>query len=168
LYRLKESIHIAAPIDRCFLLSTSIPLVAQTLAMTPRQGKTTGLVVKGDRIIWRGWKFGLPQMHETIITEYNRPEFFQDTMGRGRFRHFQHDHHLRDVGGQTLAYDIIRFSMPLGPLGRFVASKLIVPHVLKLANERLHLLKRVAEGDDWQRYLEGVAPPEPGISSLGK
>ena len=42
MFRLKHSIHVNAPIERCFLLSTSIALVEQTLKMHPVKGKTTG------------------------------------------------------------------------------------------------------------------------------
>jgi hypothetical protein len=94
MFRLKESIHVNAPLDRCFLLSTNLELVRQTIQLNPVEGKTSGLVVGGDELVWRGWKFGLPAMHETLITAYERPKYFQDTMGRGRFRSFQHDHHF--------------------------------------------------------------------------
>ena len=157
-YRLKESIHINAPIDRCFMLSTSVPLVGYALKMKPVKGKTTGLVVKGDRVRWRGWKFGLPQMHESIITQYRRPDFFEDTMRRGRFRHFRHEHHFRFIDGHTLAYDQIRFSMHLGVLGgNFFADKVLVPYIMDTLRTRLRMLKRVAESTEWERFLEGVA-----------
>ena len=155
MFHLKESTHIHAPIDRCFLLSTSIALVEQTIGMKPVEGKTAGLIVSGDRLVWRGWKFGMPSMHETLITGYDRPRFFQDTMGRGRFRRFQHDHSFEEVDGYTLLVDNVRFSMPFGPLGRLVGKHLVVPHVLELMLRRFALLKRIAEGPDWERYLVG-------------
>ena len=158
MFRLKESIHINAPADRCFLLSTSIPLVEQILGMKPVSGKTTGLVGMGDRLLWRGWKCGLPALHETLITAYDRPNFFQDTMGRGRFRFFQHDHRFEAVDGYTLLLDVVRFSLPLGPLGHEVGKRIVVPHVLGLMQQRFALLKRIAESDDWERYL-APAPP---------
>ena len=49
MYRLKESIHVNAPIDRCFLLSTSIEIVEQTLQLAPVKGQTSGLVGDGSR-----------------------------------------------------------------------------------------------------------------------
>lgn len=157
MFRLKESIHVNAPIERCFLLSTSIALVEHMIGLKPVEGKTTGLIVGGDQLVWRGWKFGLPAMHETLITSYDRPSFFQDTMGRGRFRHFQHDHHLQEIGGHTLMIDIVRFSLPLGVLGRTAGKRIVVPHVLDLMLRRFELLKRIAEGPDWQQYL---TPPD--------
>jgi ligand-binding SRPBCC domain-containing protein len=153
LFRLKESVHVNAPIERCFLLSTSIELVQRTIQMRPVSGKTTGLVVDGDRVVWRGVKFGIPAFHHTRITKYERPIFFQDTMEHGMFRSFQHDHHLHFIDGQTLMYDIVRFSLPLGWAGHTVAKRIVVPHVLKLMLARFEMLKRLAEGDEWEQYI---------------
>lgn len=163
MFRLKESIHVNAPVDRCFLLSTSIPLVREILGLHVAEGKRTGMIVDGDRIVWRGWKFGIPAMHETLITGYQRPEFFQDTMGRGRFRYFQHDHFFKEIDGHTVMWDIVRFSMPLGPIGRQVGRSVVAPHILELMLKRFELIKRIAEGTDWRRY---VAEPEPAPHSI--
>lgn len=153
MYRLKESIHINAPIERCFLLSTSIPLVQRTLKMKPVGVKTSGLILEGDRIDWRGWKFGIPASHHSLITRYEAPTFFQDTMERGYFSHFQHDHQFEEIDGRTLLIDIVRFSLPLGIVGRVTAKYIVIPHVLRLLLERFQLIKRIAEGPDWERYL---------------
>jgi ligand-binding SRPBCC domain-containing protein len=153
MFTISDSIHINAPIERCFLLSTSIELVGKTLGMRPIEGKTSGTIVEGDRIVWAGWKFGLPQMHESLITRYERPAFFQDTMARGRFKRFQHDHQLTEIDGHTLLNDKLRFSLPLGWPGKMVARHVVVPHLCRLLRQRMLLLKKVAEGDEWQRYL---------------
>jgi ligand-binding SRPBCC domain-containing protein len=153
MFRLKENIHVNAPIDRCFLLSTSVALVEQTLGMRPVWGKTTGLVGLGDRVRWRGWKFGLPAMHESVITHYDRPTFFQDAMARGYFRSFEHEHRFEEVDGYTLMVDIVRFSMPFGSIGKAIGKQVVVPHILTLLYERFSLLKRIAEGPDWERYI---------------
>lgn len=169
MFRVKESMHVTAPIDRCFLLSTSIPLVAKTLGMRPVAGRSGavsgGLVEMGDRVLWRGWKFGLPVSHETLITAYERPYFFQDTMASGQFRHFHHDHRLEEVGGRTLLVDAVKFSLPFGPLGRLVGRWIVVPHVLGLLRRRYELLKRIAESDEWQRYVPCTGAPPKGESA---
>ena len=154
MFRVKESMHVNAPADRCFLLSTNIGLVQKIIGLKAVEGKSSGLVVGGDQLVWRGWKFGIPAMHETLITGYDRPVFFQDTMGRGRFASFQHDHHFQEVGGYTLLRDIVKFSLPLGFAGHFVGKYIVVPHVLHLMQRRFQLLKRIAEGPDWQQYVE--------------
>jgi ligand-binding SRPBCC domain-containing protein len=153
MFTIKDSIHINAPIERCFLLSTNLALVGQTLGMKPIKGKTEGMVAEGDRVVWGGWKFGLPQMHESVITRYERPVFFQDTMGRGRFQRFQHDHQLIEIDGHTLLNDKLRFSLPLGFAGKLVARHVMVPYICRLLRERMLLLKNVAEGEGWRRYL---------------
>ena len=163
MFRLKESMHVNAPIDRCFLLSTSIEIVQQTLHMTPVSGQLSGLIVDGSRLMWRGWKFGMPVKHETLITGYDRPHFFQDTMASGMFKQFQHDHRFEEVDGRTLLVDIVRFSLPLGPLGKIVAKTIVIPHVLDTMLKRFELLKRLAEGDDWERYI--VLPGESSVTS---
>jgi ligand-binding SRPBCC domain-containing protein len=156
LFTVSDSIHIHAPIERCFLLSTSLELVQQVLEMRPVEGgsrKTSGFVVGGDRIEWRGWLFGLPQVHESLITRYERPNFFQDTMARGRFERFQHDHRFTEIDGHTLLVDKLRFSLPFGWPGKIMARHVIVPHISGLLRRRMQLLKRVAEGSEWKQYL---------------
>ena len=156
-FTLRDQVLIAAPIERCFRLSTSIEVVAITLSMRPvayRPGaKVSGLIAAEDRLLWRGWKFGLPQLHETLITGFEEPAFFQDTMGRGRFAGFQHDHHFSPAAGGTLLEDELRFSMPLGWAGELVGSVVMVPHIRGLLRRRFALLKQLAEGDGWRRYL---------------
>jgi ligand-binding SRPBCC domain-containing protein len=155
MYNVKDSVHIKAPIERVFLLSTSVELVRQTLGMRPVAGRTTGLVVAGDTVEWRGWKFGLPQMHTSVISGYEAPGFFQDTQLRGRFARFKHDHYLQWVDGHTLAYDKVQFSLPFGAPGKMIAKSIMVPYVANLLAKRFALLKRVAESEEWRQYLPG-------------
>jgi len=153
MYTINDSIHINAPIERCFMLSTNIDLVARTLGMRPIEGKTSGMVGSGDRLVWAGWKFGLPQMHESLITRFERPVFFQDTMKRGRFKRFQHDHQFAEIDGHTLLIDKLRFSLPFGWVGKMVARYVMLPYICSLVRDRMLLLKHVAESEEWRRYL---------------
>jgi ligand-binding SRPBCC domain-containing protein len=88
-----------------------------------------------------------------MITAYERPHYFQDTMGRGRFRRYQHEHTLSEIDGHTLLHDKIRFSLPLGWAGEMVAKHLMVPYMSRLLHTHLQLLKRVAETEEWRKYL---------------
>jgi ligand-binding SRPBCC domain-containing protein len=92
-------------------------------------------------------------MHESLITKFERPTFFQDTMGRGRFRRFQHDHHLYYMDGRTVLNDKLRFTMPFGWLGGLVARYVLVPHISRLLRKRMRLLKKVAESEEWRKYV---------------
>ena len=153
MFTISDKVHVKAPLQRCFLLSTDIELVGWTLNMKPIEGKTSGRIVAGDTLLWAGWKFGFPQMHETLITRFEPPNFFQDTMGRGRFRRFQHDHSFAEVDGYTILSDKIRFSLPLGFLGRLVGHYLLVPYIARTLRRRLLLLQQVAEGEKWKQFL---------------
>jgi ligand-binding SRPBCC domain-containing protein len=162
-YTISDSIHVEAPVDRCFLLSTSIDIVAQTLRLKPIVGKTSGLIGPSDRVLWHGWKLGLPQLHESVITAYQRPYFFQDTMDRGRFQRFQHDHTFSEIAGHTLLQDKIRFSLPLGWLGSIVAKWILVPYLARILRMRLESLRYIAQTEEWRKYLTpGPTEPQAG------
>ena len=159
-FTVRDSTLIDAPMERCFLLSTSIDLVQRTLGMRPspkESRKSAGMIEAGDQLVWRGWKFGLPAMHETLITAYARPHHFQDTMGRGRFAQFQHDHwfHAAEsaIGAVTVLEDQVRFALPLGWAGALVGRWIMVPYVRRLVRRRFALLKQVAESEEWRRYV---------------
>jgi ligand-binding SRPBCC domain-containing protein len=154
MFTISDSIFIKAPIERCFLLSTNIELVGQSLGMKPIEGKTSGMIEADDKLLWAGWKFGLPQMHESVVTRYERPAFFQDTMARGRFKRYQHDHYFYEMDERTVLNDKIRFTMPLGFVGRLVGQFVLVPYLSRKLRRRLTLLRKVAETrKEWQKYL---------------
>jgi ligand-binding SRPBCC domain-containing protein len=163
MFVIKDNMHIQAPIERVFLLSTSLELVARELKMhtvaSPDATRTEGLVVGGDRIRWEGWQLGLPQKHVSLISAYEPCRFFQDSMVEGRFEFFQHDHEFTEIGGQVLLKDTIRFNLPLGWAGRLVAKYVMVPHIRGLLRRRFAMLKRIAETPEWKQYLPVQATP---------
>jgi len=153
LFVLRDETVVAAPIERCFALSTNLAVVEMTLAMRPVSGRTEGAVVDGDTVCWRGWKWGLPHTHESSIEAYDPPRFFRDRMIAGRFAAFEHDHRLSRQGdGKVLLQDEVRFSMRWGAAGLMVGRALVLPHIRMLMRERFALIKRLAEGEEWQRY----------------
>jgi len=161
MFTISDSIFINAPIDRCFLLSTNVELVGRTLGMKPLEGKTSGMLVADDRLVWAGWKFGFPQMHEIYITRYERPAFFQDTMGRGRFKRYQHDHYFYEMDERTVLNDKIRFTLPLGFVGRLVGQFVLVPYLSRRLRRRLVLLRKVAQNQkEWRKYLPEDYEPQ--------
>jgi len=169
-----ESITIAAPLERLFALSTRVELVRDTLGMELVEGPGTlarGAVVAGSRVHWRGWKFGLPTEHHTLITALDPPHrqptgeltaFFQDAQERGRFAFFQHDHHFREAYDSedpatqrphTTLHDEVRFALPFGPLGRLAARWLLAPYIARLCRRRFAVLKALAEGEGWREWV---------------
>ncbi|HWB33345.1 MAG TPA: hypothetical protein VG714_09245 [Acidobacteriaceae bacterium] len=164
MFELRESVGIAAPRERCFLLSTSIEIVAQTIGMRAveaevatadgvRRTRASGLVQAGDLVRWEGWKFGLPQHHVSLISAYEPCSFFEDRMAAGRFRTFAHGHEFEEVEGGTRLVDTVRFSLPLGVAGWVAGRVPMTPHIRGLMRRRFALLKRIAESEEWRRYI---------------
>jgi len=144
--------EIAAPPERCFLLSLSIDLHMQSTARTRERaiaGVTHGLIGLGETVTWQGWYFGLMLTHETEITRYERPSYFQDAMVKGAFRSFVHDHYFEALGnGGTRMRDELRFAAPLGVLG-LVAEKVVLRRYLRgFLVERNAMIRWVAESDE--------------------
>jgi ligand-binding SRPBCC domain-containing protein len=160
-FTISDTVYISAPIERCFLLATNIELAGKSLGMKPIEGKTSGMIAQDDRLLWAGWKFGLPHMHESHITKFEPPNFFQDTMGRGRFKRYQHDHHFYEMDDRTVLNDKIRFTMPFGVIGRLVGHAVVVPYLSRKLRRRMRMLKRIAENKkEWSKYL----PKEPSAA----
>jgi ligand-binding SRPBCC domain-containing protein len=159
IFTLRDEIVARAPVERCFLLSTSVAIVERELGMHPVRGRTAGLVVGGDTVRWEGRQFGLPQFHESLIEMFEPPVFFRDRMIAGRFASFEHDHRFTDLGDGTVALaDELRFTMPFGWVGELVGKWVLVPHIRGLMRRRFRLLKRIAEGEEWREYLAPKLP----------
>ncbi len=151
---------IAAPAERCFLLSLNIDLHKQSTKQTSEEaiaGVTSGIIGPGERVTWRGRHFGLMLMHETLISQYDRPNHFQDIMLRGMFRSFEHDHFFDALeDGTTRMRDELRFAAPLGPLGRIAEVLVLRSYLLRFLAQRNDLIRAIAEGDPnvWQPLIE--------------
>jgi ligand-binding SRPBCC domain-containing protein len=153
---LEEITIIHAPIQRCFDLSRSIDLHLLSTARTGERavaGVTSGLIGLGERVTWRAKHLGFWQELTSEITAWNRPVYFRDTMVRGAFRSLEHDHYLTELGnGLTEMRDELRFAAPVPLLGR-VAEMFLRPYMSGFLRERNEVLRRVAEGEEFQKFL---------------
>jgi len=151
---LRNEITVMAPLERCFLLSTNIEIVAQTLKMEPTMARPSAFVQCGARVQWHGWHLGFPQFHESLIEPFVPPVYFRDSMVAGRFATYEHDHHFTGLdNGCVRLSDEVRFRMPLGWLGELIGKWVMVPHIYKLLRRRFALLKYLAESEEWREYL---------------
>jgi len=150
---------LAAPPDRCFLLSLNIDLHKESTAQTSERaiaGVTHGLIGPNETVTWQGRHFGLMLTHETLISKYDRPHHFQDIMLRGMFKSFEHDHYFDSLpDGTTLMRDELRFAAPFGLLGRLAETLVLRRYLTGFLIERNQLIKAVAESPEsrWQQYI---------------
>ena len=126
---LRNSTLIRASMDVCFRLSLTIDLEVEAGAefgLRAVDGITTGMIGLGQQVRWRAHQFGIPVSHTTEITRLTAPSFFEDSMVKGIFTSFRHEHRFERVGVQTTAmHDLLQFSFPL-LLGGWVTERLLV------------------------------------------
>ncbi len=147
---------INAPIDTCFDLARSIDLHVHSTAQTNERavaGVTSGLVGLGDTVTWEATHFLIRQRLTVQIVEYDHPHHFRDSMLRGAFKHFDHDHYFKTTDTGTQMKDVFAYSSPLGALGRLANLLLVDRHVRRLLLTRNELIKSVAESPNAKRYF---------------
>ena len=150
---------IAAPPERCFLLSLNIDLHMASTAQTREvaiAGVTHGIIGPGETVTWRGRHFGFMLTHQSLISEYQPPHHFQDRMLRGMFKSFVHDHYCdATANGHTLMRDELRFAAPLGPLGWLAETLVLRRHLICVLEQRNATIRAIAEdpGQAWRKYL---------------
>jgi len=157
--RFEEITVIDAPIGRVFDVSRSVEvhLLAnvhcqeQTLAIG---GVTAGLVGLGEQVTWHAKHFGLWHSLTSKATVVEAPHRFQVTMVDGIFRSMQADHLFRSLpSGATELRDVFAIAAPLPILGPVAERLFLRRYMVALNRERNAVIKRVAESDEWRRYL---------------
>src|SRR5678815_4112742 len=99
---------IAAPTERCFDLARSIDLHLESQRSTGERaiaGVMSGLIGPGQEVTWEARHLGVKQRFTSRITAFTAPQYFQDTMMRGAFSSFVHDHYFRGSNGNTVMID---------------------------------------------------------------
>ncbi len=156
MFTIRFDTHIRAPAARCFDLARSIDLHVRSTAGTGERavaGTMSGLIGLHQEVTWRARHFGIWQEFTSRITAYAYPDYFRDEMVRGAFRSFAHDHRFRGELGGTTMIDECRFAAPLWPVGWLVERLVLGPYLRRLLVERAAVIRRVAESDEWRRYL---------------
>jgi ligand-binding SRPBCC domain-containing protein len=140
---------IHAPVETCFQLSLSIDLeleAARAHHLRAVGGVTSGIISAGQRVKWKTKQFGITVSHVSEITGFQEPLFFQDSMIKGMFKSFQHDHFFQPLGvNNTEMRDLLRFSMPFWLMGTISERFVIRSRMLHLLRLRNSLIKETAE-----------------------
>jgi ligand-binding SRPBCC domain-containing protein len=154
--RIELSLLVAAPPSRCFDLARSIDAHVQSTAATGERAignRTSGLLGLGEEVTWRARHLGVWQELTSRITAFERPHHFRDSMVRGAFARFDHDHYFEPTNGNTLLRDVFDYRAPLGPLGWLAERLFLSAYMRRFLLIRMRELKVLAESDAWSRFV---------------
>jgi ligand-binding SRPBCC domain-containing protein len=155
--RIETTTRIAAPRERCFDLARSVDVHVRSAVGTAERavaGRTAGLLGPHEETTWEATHFGRRLRLTSRITAFERPVRFRDSRVRGPFARLDHDHEFEDDGaGGTLMRDVFDYAAPLGLLGRIAERLFLTRHLRHFLDARNAELKRIAESDEWRRYL---------------
>ena len=153
--RLQTVIH--APMERVFDLARSVDLHQASLAPsgeTAVGGVTTGLIGPLQEVTWRAKHLGVWHYLTARITAFERPHHFRDSMVRGAFRRFDHDHFFEETSdGAVMMRDVFDYTTPLGVLGRLADRIFLQRYMTGLLIARNQVLKETAESNHWENYV---------------
>jgi ligand-binding SRPBCC domain-containing protein len=153
---IKLETKINAPIERVFDLARSIDLHKATMTKYKEKvvaGVTSGLINLNETVTWEATHFGVRQKLTSKITQFDRPRHFRDSMVKGAFTRFDHDHFFEQDSGQTFVKDVFDYDSPLGILGKIADVLFVEKHLREMLEERNQIIKAVAESDDWRKFL---------------
>ena len=160
---------INAPVERCFLLSLNVDL--HVAAARSTQEKAAAGVIEGvregERLTFKGHHFGVHWRHTSVIEKLRPHSYYRDVMISGPFRHFEHDHHFAPMDDGTRMRDEVRFSASGGVLGRLRTRMFLRKQLKGFLMQRNAMIKRLAESEDWHKYLEQRIETPPAAPAKG-
>lgn len=147
---------IKAPTEVVFNLSRSVDLHKSSMQHHREEaidGKTTGLINKGETVTWEAKHLFRIRKLKVTITEMVSPTFFSDEMVEGDFASMRHEHFFNPSGTGTIMIDKFYFESPYGLLGKFANAVFLKRYMTRLLLERNTEIKQIAETPLWKQYL---------------
>ena len=147
---------IAAPPERVFDLSRNVSMHKISMEHTGEEavaGTTSGLINKDETVTWKGKHLMKTRFFTSKITEMKPYETFTDTMVKGDFRFFAHQHFFKPADNGTIVIDIIDYETPYGWFGQLVNKFYLKSYLEKLIRHRNEVIKQYAETDKWRALL---------------
>lgn len=145
------STWIAAPLDAVFDLARSLDAHRDSMAASGEEAVgaiRSGLLGEGEAVTWRARHFGFTFHMTSRITEYERPHRFVDEQVNGPFKSWWHLHTFVAEDGGTRMVDEVRYTAPMGFVGRVVDRVFLERYMRSLiAMRSAHLKKHLEDGN---------------------
>ncbi|MBL4848940.1 MAG: SRPBCC family protein [Planctomycetes bacterium] len=144
----RTQIDIDAPLQRVFDAARDITLHVESQAGAKERavaGVTSGLIGLEQEVTFEARHFGFRLRHTSRIVEFEPPHRFVDSMVRGVFASFVHEHRFEATPRGTLMVDVLEYSAPLGPLGRLAEWLFLNRYLFRLLRDKAQGLKLAVE-----------------------
>ena len=151
------TIDINAPIELAFDLSRSIEFHSFTQSHRkekPIDGVTSGLINLGESVTWQATHFGISQKLSVEIKKFERPFYFRDTMIKGAFKRFDHDHIFEQINGKVKLTDVFDYDVPFSLFGKIFDILALNKYMTNFADHRNKAIKNALESDNWKNYID--------------
>lgn len=119
---------VSAPIERTFeFFSDAFKLELITPPSLRFQMLTPGPIEvdQGTVLDYRLRVHGVPIRWRSVIEKWEPPSRFVDRQLKGPYKLWLHTHTFEARGGGTVVGDVVRYALPLGPIGD-VVNRLVV------------------------------------------
>jgi len=100
----------------------------------------------GTLIEYRLRLHGLPLHWRTQVAVWDPPRRFVDVQLRGPYRLWHHTHEFEPEGDGTLMTDVVRYGLPLGPLGEIAQAILVGRDVEAIFDHRAGAIPALLDG----------------------
>lgn len=152
--RIKVTTTINTPIEIVFNNCRNIDIHQYSASKTNEkaiEGRTSGLINKGETVTWKGKHFGIYLKHQSIITEMDFPNYFIDEQLKGHFKSFKHQHFFIKKENLTIMTDILEYKTPFGFFGKLFNRLLLKNHLTKFIQNRNKIIKQITEKDSYAK-----------------
>lgn len=105
---------------------------------------------RGVRIEYRLRLAGLPVPWRTRIASWDPPDGFVDVQERGPYAFWEHTHRFAALGGGVLMTDVVRYALPLGPIGALAHGLAVRAALAAIFDYRFQRIREVFGASDVQ------------------
>ena len=147
---------IKAPSDRVFDLSRNVDLHKHSMGRFREEiinGTITGPLELDQTVTWKARHLFKDRILKIKMTKIERPGYFKDEQVQGPFKLLRHEHYFKSIENGTIMIDQFLYEPPKGFFMKLIDMLYLEKYMTSLLNQRNEVIKKVAESDQWKKYL---------------